>query len=48
VDYPKLEDLKQLTVPVGNVKDVSWSPDGQYLSFSSETDIYIVNVGSNP
>jgi len=48
IDYPKLKNLEQLTAPMANVKDISWSPDGRYLSYVGGTDIYIVEVGSNP
>jgi WD40 repeat protein len=48
MDYPKFENLEQLTPSMENVKDISWSPDGQYLSFISGADIYIVDIASKP
>jgi WD40 repeat protein len=44
VDYPKLVNLEQLTQPMSDVRDVLWSPDGQYIAFVSGTDIYIVDT----
>jgi len=44
VDYPKLENLEQLTAPLPNVHDLQWSPDGTHLAFISGTDIYIVET----
>jgi WD40 repeat protein len=48
IDYPKLENLEQLTPPMANVKDISWSPDGNSLSFIGDTDIYIVETHVKP
>lgn len=48
LDYPKLEHLEQLTSSMANIKGMSWSPDGRYLSYSSGTDIYIINTESKP
>jgi WD40 repeat protein len=48
MDYPKLENLEQLTSPIEDVKDISWSPDGRYLSYVGGTDIYIIEVESKP
>jgi hypothetical protein len=48
MDYPALENLEQVTPPQVNVKDISWSPDGRYLSYISETDIYIVDTKRKP
>jgi WD40 repeat protein len=48
VDYPNLDNLEQLTPPMTDVKDIAWSPDGQYLSCVGGTDIYILDVGNNP
>jgi WD40 repeat protein len=48
MDYPALENLEQVTPPQENVKDISWSPDGRYLSYVGETDIYIVDTESKP
>lgn len=59
VDYPSLENLEQLTEPMPpkimpsggqepRVKDISWSPDGRYLAFLGDTDIYIVDTHSAP
>jgi hypothetical protein len=48
LDYPQLENLEQLTLPMPDVEDVQWSPDGAYLSFVSGTDIYIVLAASQP
>jgi WD40 repeat protein len=55
VDYPSLENLEQLTEPMPpkimpsggqepRVKDISWSPDGRFLAFLGDTDIYIVDT----
>ena len=44
VDYPKLESLKQLTSPLTNARDMSWSPEGNFLAFVSGTDIYVVET----
>ena len=44
VDYPKLENLEQLTSPLPDVHDVMWSPDGDYIAFVSGSDIYIVET----
>ena len=48
IDYPKMENLEQLSSPMANVKDISWSPDSRYLSFAGGTDIYIVDTESTP
>lgn len=49
LDYPKLEYLEQLTSSsTANVKGMSWSPDGRYLSYGSGTDIYIIDTESKP
>lgn len=44
VDYPKLENLEQLTQPLPDVHDVKWSPDGNSITFVSGSDIYVVDV----
>lgn len=44
VDYPKLENLEQLTPALPDVSDVNWSPDGNSLSFISGSDIYIADT----
>ena len=44
VDYPKLENLEQLTPSLPDIHDVKWSPDGISISFISGSDIYIVDV----
>jgi WD40 repeat protein len=44
VDYPKLENLEQLTPALPNVSQVNWSPDGNSLAFVSGSDIYIVDT----
>jgi len=44
VDYPKMENLEQLTGPIPDVKDISWSPDGNSVAFISGSDIYIVDT----
>jgi dipeptidyl aminopeptidase/acylaminoacyl peptidase len=44
VDYPKLENLEQLTQPLPDVHDVNWSPDGNSIAFISGSDIYIVDT----
>jgi WD40 repeat protein len=48
IDYPALENLEQVTPPQENIKDISWSSDGRYLSYIGETDIYIVDTESKP
>ena len=48
IDYPALENVEQLTLPMPAVKDVFWSPDGSYLAFVSDKDIYIVDAIRNP
>lgn len=44
VDYPKMENMEQLTEPMPNIRNVSWSPDGNSIAFVSGTDIYIVDA----
>jgi len=44
VDYPKLENLEQLTEPMPDVRDVFWSPDGSSIAFIGGSDIYIVDT----
>lgn len=44
VDYPKLENLEQLTPALPNVSNVTWSPDGNSIAFISGSDIYIVDM----
>jgi hypothetical protein len=48
IAYPTLENLEQLTPPLPAVKDLAWSPDGAYLAFVSDKDIYIVDTIRNP
>jgi hypothetical protein len=48
LDYPQLEHFEQLTPPLVNVSDVSWSPNGQSIAYISGKDIYIVEAGNNP
>ena len=48
IDYPALENVEQLTLPMPAVKDVFWSPDSSYLAFVSDKDIYIVDAIRNP
>jgi hypothetical protein len=59
IDYPSLENLEQLTEPMPpkimpsggqepRVKDIAWSPDGRYLAFLGDTDIYIVDTHAVP
>jgi hypothetical protein len=48
MDYPTFEGLEQLTPPTVHTGDVSWSSDGRYLSYISESDIYILDTQSNP
>jgi WD40 repeat protein len=48
LDYPNLQNLEQLTPPMLKVKDISWSPDGIYISFVSDKDIYIVDTNVSP
>lgn len=44
VNYPKLENLEQLTPPLPNVREVFWSPDGKSIAFISGSGIYIVDT----
>ncbi|HET9911497.1 MAG TPA: hypothetical protein VFQ13_06370 [Anaerolineales bacterium] len=44
VDYPKLDNLEQLTPPMSNVSELNWSPDGNSIAFISSSDIYIVDT----
>jgi hypothetical protein len=44
VDYPKLENLEQLTQPMSDVRDGFWSPDGNSIAFVSGPDIYVVDT----
>jgi hypothetical protein len=44
VDYPGLEQLEQLTMPLTRVSNVNWSPDGGSIAFVSGPDIYIVET----
>lgn len=45
IDYPKLENLEQLTPSLPYYADyVSWSPNHTYLSLMSGPDIYIVDT----
>ncbi len=44
VDYPKLDNLEQLTPPMSNVSELNWSPDGNSIAFISGADIYIVDT----
>ncbi len=44
VDYPKLENLEQLTRPLPNVNELNWSPDGNSIAFINGPDIYIVDT----
>jgi hypothetical protein len=44
LDYPSLEHIEQLTTPLPNVHSIEWSPDGNYISFISGSDIYIVET----
>ena len=59
IDYPSLKNLEQLTEPMPpetlpsggqepRVKDIAWSPDGRYLAFLGDMDIYIVDTISTP
>ena len=48
LDYPKLENLQQLTAPMPGVKDLSWSADGTALAFAGGMDIYVLETGNNP
>jgi hypothetical protein len=48
LDYPNLQNLEQLTSPMPEVKDIFWSPDGTYISFVSDKDIYLVEAEVNP
>ena len=45
INYPTLDDLEQLTPSLDSYADlVSWSPDSSYLSFISDSNIYIVET----
>ncbi|HET9909005.1 MAG TPA: hypothetical protein VFQ23_20310, partial [Anaerolineales bacterium] len=44
VEYPKLENLEQLTPPLSNVYSLNWSPDGNSVSFISGSDLYVVKT----
>jgi hypothetical protein len=44
VDYSNFEKLEQLTLPLPDVHDLSWSPDGNSISFISGSDVYIVET----
>ena len=44
IDYPMMENLEQLTEPMSNKRDFTWSPDGNSLAFVSGSDIYIVET----
>jgi hypothetical protein len=46
IDFPNLEHIKQLTPPLPDVNNVTWSADGDYLAFISAQDIYIAQVGN--
>ena len=48
LDYPNLQNLEELTLPMPKVKDIFWSPDGTYISFVSDKEIYIVDMNINP
>ncbi len=48
LDYPNLQNLEQLTPLMPKVKDIFWSPDGTYISFVSDKDIYVVDTNINP
>lgn len=44
-DYPSLENLEQLTpATTSQIGQISWSPDGRYLAFLGDKDIYIVDT----
>lgn len=49
IDYPTLENMEQLTRPLtgANIESIIWSPDNEYLSFVSGTDIYIVDINKS-
>lgn len=51
-DYPKLDNLKQLTPPMPElehlVKNVVWSQDQSAIAFMGAQDIYIVQMDSKP
>ncbi len=44
IDYPGLKKLEQLTPPISNIKDITWSPKGTSLSFAGGPDIYLVDT----
>jgi dipeptidyl aminopeptidase/acylaminoacyl peptidase len=44
VDYPKLENLEQLTPSLPDVSNVHWSPDSNSIAFISGSDIYVVET----
>ena len=43
VDYPALENLEQLTIPMPDVRDVFWAPDGYSIAFVGGSDIFVVD-----
>lgn len=43
-DYPKFQNVEQLTEPLPGVRDVFWSPEGDAIAFVSGPDIYIVET----
>jgi hypothetical protein len=44
VDFPILDNLEQLMSPLPGIRDIQWSPDGNYIAFVGGTDIYIVDT----
>jgi WD40 repeat protein len=46
VDFPKLENLEQLTPSLPSVAGLEWSPDGDFVALRSGSDIYIVETTS--
>jgi hypothetical protein len=41
---PSVNHIEQLTAPLPEVRDVTWSPNGDKLAFVSGSDVYVVNV----
>jgi hypothetical protein len=48
VDYPNLKTLGRLTQPMKDVTSIAWSPDGSAVSFISNPDMYVVEIGTKP
>ena len=44
VDYPNLENLEQIAPSLHGIREVKWSPDGEFIAFVSGSDIFIVDM----